>query len=91
MHHNLAWLAEIRTAASGADATRLRALWLDARAVPPIVLANPAIDFDQIVLMTQYAEHTNPNITGSQVAWKHKPGGDIWSFPAVPRRRACGR
>ena len=51
--------------------------WLDARRVMRrIVLANPAVDFENIVFVRQFAPHTVRNITRSY-AWKHKPGGDI--------------
>jgi len=51
--------------------------WLDARRIlREIVLANPAVDFQQIVFLTQFTPHTVRNITRSY-AWKHKPGGDI--------------
>jgi hypothetical protein len=41
-----------------------------------IVLAHPAVDFQQLVFLTQFTPHTVRNITRSY-AWKHKPGGDI--------------
>ena len=87
-------LAERRAAAPD-DLAAQRALWLAARrALRPVVLANPAIDFDRLLLVTHYAEHTNPNITGSQVAWKHKPGGDVCVLeglsPHSPLRRLVG-
>ncbi len=51
--------------------------WLDARrALRHIALANPAVDFERIVFLTQFAPHTVRNITRSY-AWKHKPGGDV--------------
>ena len=54
-----------------------RRLWLDARRIiRRIVLANPAVDFEQIVFVRQFIPHTVRNITRSY-AWKHKPGGDI--------------
>ena len=56
----------------------LRRLWLSARlAARPIVLSNPAVDFDQIVFIKRYPAHSHRNITGSQYPWSHKPGGDI--------------
>ncbi|MDY0166590.1 MAG: hypothetical protein RBS80_08600 [Thermoguttaceae bacterium] len=52
-------------------------LWLDARrTLREIALSNPAVDFGQIVFLTQFAPHTVRNITRSY-AWKHKPGGDV--------------
>ncbi|NLY01128.1 MAG: hypothetical protein GXY83_33975 [Rhodopirellula sp.] len=64
-----------------AEATHLtvmRRRWLDARrAARPIVLANPAIDFSELVFVTQYPVHSHRNITGSQYPWASKPGGDI--------------
>jgi hypothetical protein len=59
----------------GLDTARRR--WLDARRLlREIVLANPVLDFRQLVFLTQYTPHTVRNITRSY-AWKHKPGGDI--------------
>jgi len=59
----------------GLDAARRD--WLDARRIlRDIVLANPAVDFQRIVFLTQFTPHTVRNITRSY-AWKHKPGGDI--------------
>jgi len=55
-----------------------RRLWLAARrAARPIVMANPAVDFERIVFVLQHAAHSHPNITGSQYPWIHKPAGDI--------------
>jgi len=64
--------------AAPGDLTAQRKLWLDARrAARPIVMANPAIDFTQIIFITRHAAHSHRNITGSQYPWIHKPGGDI--------------
>ena len=67
-----------RTLGRGAAALpRQRQHWLDARrAMRAIALRNPAIDFDRVVCVTQFAPHTVRNITRSY-QWKHKPGGDI--------------
>ena len=55
-----------------------RRLWLAARqAARPIVLANPSVDFDQLVFVKRHSGHSLRNITGSQYPWAHKPGGDI--------------
>jgi len=52
-------------------------LWLEARgAIHDIALANPAIDFERILLTTRFAPHTVRNITRT-FAWQHKPGGDL--------------
>jgi len=60
------------------DITGHRRLWLAARrAARPIVLANPAVDFDSLVFIQRYPAHSHRNITGSQYPWVHKPGGDI--------------
>ena len=57
--------------------TAMRKLWLEARyTARPIVLANPAIDFDSLVFVTRHSG-TFANITGSQYPWTHKPGGDM--------------
>jgi len=59
------------------DLAAHRKLWLAARrAARPIVLANPAVDFDHIVFVTGYGPHTKRNIT-RPFPWKHKPGGGI--------------
>ncbi|MFW6161249.1 MAG: hypothetical protein ACODAJ_00680 [Planctomycetota bacterium] len=59
------------------DITAHRTLWLDARrAARPIVMANPAIDFDRVAFITRHG-NTFANITGSQYPWSHKPGGDL--------------
>ena len=60
-----------------ADPGAVRKLWLEARlTVRPIVLANPAADFDRVVFVKRHVA-LFPNITGSQYPWSHKPGGDI--------------
>ena len=60
------------------EITAHRRLWLAARrAARPIVLANPAVDFDQVVYIKRHAAHSHRNITGSQYPWVHKPGGDV--------------
>lgn len=61
------------------DLLALRRGWLQARlAARPIVLANPAVDFEQLVYVQQHVA-LFANITGSQYPWSHKPGGDIVS------------
>jgi len=79
----LAALGSIRSqmgeqaAASPDDLAASRRLWLEGRRhLRAIVMANPAIDFEGIVFVKQFAPHTVRNITRSY-AWKHKPGGDI--------------
>jgi len=60
-----------------ADLAGARKLYVQVRlAARPLVLADPAIDFDKIVFVTQFAAHARRNITRS-FPWKHKPGGDI--------------
>jgi len=59
------------------DLSGHRRVWLAARhAARTIVLANPAIDFDQVAFVKCHPA-SFPNITGSQYPWGHKPGGDI--------------
>ena len=68
-----------RLASAPADITGHRTLWLDARrAARPIVLANPAVDFDRLLFIKRHPAHSHRNITGSQYPWCHKPGGDIY-------------
>lgn len=58
--------------------TKHRRLWIGARrAARPIVLANPAIDFNSLLFIKRHSAHSHRNITGSQYPWIHKPGGDI--------------
>lgn len=65
--------------ASPGELVGLRHLWLQARrAARPVVLANPAVDFDQLLFVKRYPAHSHRNITGSQYPWVHKPGGDIY-------------
>lgn len=42
-----------------------------------VVLANPALDFDEILFTKRYSNHGLRNITGSQYPHSHKPGGDL--------------
>lgn len=64
--------------ASPCDLSGMRRLWLEARrAARPIVLANPAVDFRELLFVKQYPAHSHRNITGSQYPWVHKPGGDL--------------
>ncbi len=61
-----------------ANLTAARRLWISARqAARPIVLANPALDFDSVLFVKRHSAHSHRNITGSQYPWVHKPGGDI--------------
>ncbi|MBM4041294.1 MAG: hypothetical protein FJ290_22555 [Planctomycetes bacterium] len=70
-------LAE-RLRAAPDDLVGHRKLWLDARrAARPIVLANPAAGFGQLLFVKCHPAHSHRNITGSQYPWCHKPGGDI--------------
>ncbi|NQT15973.1 MAG: hypothetical protein HQ582_24675 [Planctomycetes bacterium] len=65
--------------ASPGDLVGLRRLWLRARrAARPVVLANPAVDFDRLLFVKRYPAHSHRNITGSQYPWAHKPGGDVY-------------
>ncbi len=65
------------TAAGSGDLTGPRRLWIEARRyLRAIVLANPALDFESIIFVKQFAPHTVRNITRSY-SWKHKPGGDV--------------
>lgn len=67
----------------GLGMSRRRRLWMEARlALRSAVLANPALDFDRIVCVKQFAPHTVRNITRSY-SWKHKPGGDIAILSAI--------
>lgn len=60
-----------------ASSIEQRCLWIEARrALRDAALANPALSFDRIVCVKQFAPHTVRNITRSY-SWKHKPGGDI--------------
>ena len=64
-------------AQDGTPSIEQRRLWIEARrALRDAVLANPALSFDRIVCVKQFAPHTVRNITRSY-SWKHKPGGDI--------------
>jgi hypothetical protein len=76
------------------DLRTQRGLWLELRhTARPIVLANPAVQFERIIFTTRFAAHTSRNITRS-FPWKHKPGGDICvlsDFAGVPEvRRLIG-
>ena len=86
-------LAESSGLASVTATERAR-LWLSARrALRNIALANPAVDCDQILLVTHYAAHTPRNITRT-FSWQHKPGGDLVIVnlhdPTVPGRALLG-
>ena len=60
------------------DLTAQRRLWLQTRlAARDIVLANPAIDFDDILFATRHAYHDGPNITAGAKSYIIKPGGDL--------------
>lgn len=86
-------LADIRGQAP-ADAAEEARQWLAARrALRTIALANPAVDFEEILLATHYAPHTPRNITRT-FSWQHKPGGDLLVVnprdPAAPVRALLG-
>jgi hypothetical protein len=62
---------------SSVDLGASRRLWIEARRhLRAIAMENPAIDFEQIIFVKQFAPHTVRNITRSY-SWKHKPGGDL--------------
>ena len=46
-------------------------------ALRPLILANPDLDFQQILFTKRHSAHGLRNITGSQYPWTHKPGGDL--------------
>jgi hypothetical protein len=72
-----------RVATDPQDPAGHRQLWLEARRqLRSIVLANPAVNFEQLVFVKQFAPHTVRNITRSY-SWKHKPGGDICVLPSL--------
>jgi hypothetical protein len=77
-------LASIRSEMAGHgpkiphDLPFLRQQYIAARrAARPIVLANPAMDFEQLVFVKRHSAHSHRNITGSQYPWVHKPGGNV--------------
>ncbi|MFH1264707.1 MAG: hypothetical protein ABIK89_03225, partial [Planctomycetota bacterium] len=81
--HDLAALRSIRDElaeaanAPSADLAGPRRLWIEARRhLRAITFENPAIDFEGLVFVKQFAPHTVRNITRSY-PWKHKPGGDV--------------
>ncbi|MDO4569707.1 MAG: hypothetical protein Q4D38_04930 [Planctomycetia bacterium] len=60
------------------DIFEARQLYVDFRtATREIILANPALDFDEILFTKRHSVHGLRNITGSQYPWSHKPGGDL--------------
>jgi len=62
---------------SSDDLVAARRLWIEARRhLRTIVMENPALDFQGLLFVKQFAPHTVRNITRSY-SWKHKPGGDI--------------
>ncbi|MCL4207745.1 MAG: hypothetical protein KJ000_35115 [Pirellulaceae bacterium] len=62
--------------ATADDASRASS-WLAARrSLRTIAMANPAVDFDRLLLATHHAAHTPRNITRT-FSWQHKPGGDL--------------
>ncbi len=64
-------------AAAAPDLPQLRRRWLDLRrAARPLVLSQPAADFERLAYVTRH-EALFANITGSQYPWSYKPGGDI--------------
>ncbi|MHC4202256.1 MAG: HzsA-related protein, partial [Planctomycetota bacterium] len=76
----VALLKNVRAKMTGAssDIASLRGLWIEARrALRPIVFANPAVDFDRLILYTRFAPHHKPNVCGVHTTWTYKPGGDI--------------
>ena len=63
--------------ASSDELLAARRLWIEARRhLRAIVMENPALDFESLLFVKQFAPHTVRNITRSY-SWKHKPGGDI--------------
>lgn len=64
---------------SANNITQLRKQWLELRhAARNIVMANPAFDFDRILMATRHAYHDGPNITAGAKSYIIKPGGDIF-------------
>jgi len=59
------------------DRVALGRAWVEARRLlRGVVLAGPAVDFDEVVFAKRFAPHTVRNITRN-FPWQHKPGGDI--------------
>lgn len=87
-------LAQAAASAGNALPDARRAYLALRRAARPLVLAQPAVDFRQIVFVSGYPGHSLMNITGSQYPWAHKPGGDIGVKggldPAAPVRGVLG-
>jgi len=86
-----------RAAAEPGEILAHRKAWIAIRKTArPIVLAHPAMRFDDLLFITRHAAHSHRNITGSQYPWVHKPGGDIvrlsgWRSGEVPRPVIDGR
>lgn len=61
------------------DLTRQRRLWLACRhTARKVILAQPVLDFTEILFATRHAYHDGPNITAGAKSYIIKPGGDIW-------------
>lgn len=62
--------------------------WIEARrTLREIALANPVLDFDELLFVTGFAPHTVRNITRSY-PWKHKPGGSILVLSGMGPQKA---
>ena len=60
------------------DLLTARQLYVKFRlAARKIVMANPDLDFQEILFTKRHSAHGLRNITGSQYPWTHKPGGDL--------------
>jgi mono/diheme cytochrome c family protein len=72
--------AAARLAGLSADAPEetLRVLYLDIRwSLRRMVLANPLLDFDQLLFVKRFTQETYPDVCLNHMPWVSKPGGDI--------------
>lgn len=70
--------ADLKTVCDCPDMLKTRQLYSQFRnQTRKVILANPSLDFDQILFTKRYSNHGLRNITGSQYPHSHKPGGDL--------------
>ena len=70
--------ARLESAAGEADAEAPRRLYLRARwAVRRLALANPLLDFDELIFVKRFTQETYPDVCLNHMPWVSRPGGDI--------------
>ena len=85
--------AELRPLANTARDEMHRRAYLRARwAVRRLALANPLLNFEQLLIVKRFTQETMPDVCLNHMPWVSRPGGDIcvlsgWRSEGLPQVR----